>query len=121
MEWTPFSEAELREEIEQGVAKMSAPQRWLWKAIKIPPQKWRLPPWGDRGGGFWVVAILGEAVLWYNDIEEGFNRSSYSEFGLIGEYWCNQDELQWTVQHLLDSVETGRESGARAGPPEPLE
>ena len=24
-------------------------------------------------GGFWVVAIVGRNVIWYNDVEEGFD------------------------------------------------
>ena len=84
------------------------------------PHKWQLHPWGDEGAGFWVVAQIGQKVIWYNDIEDGFNRSSCSELGLIDEYWCNQDELQWTVGHLLLELKTGRNSGDRLGPPDPV-
>lgn len=55
---------------------MSVPQQRLWEAIKVTPVKWHEPTYGIDGGGFWVVAIYGSTVVWYNDIEEGFNASS---------------------------------------------
>ena len=83
---------------------MSIPQRRLWETIKISPEKWREESYGEEGGGFWVVAIFGNSVIWYNDIEEGFNRSSYSTYGTIGEYFGNQDELELAVQYLLSEI-----------------
>ncbi|MET3135036.1 hypothetical protein AAKU55_005339 [Oxalobacteraceae bacterium GrIS 1.11] len=85
---------------------MSPQQFWLWKIIRISPQKWLEKSYGEPGGGFWVVAIFGCTVIWYNDIEDGFNRSTYSEFGVLDEYVCNQDALEWTIQHLLNDVGT---------------
>lgn len=79
----------------------------LWSAIRIEPEKWLLHPYGDGGGGFWVVAIVGKTVIWYNDLEEGFNRSRYSIYGQIDDYWCNQDELDVTLGYLMNSLERG--------------
>jgi len=53
---------------------MTPEQLRLWKAIRIKPEKWLQPPYGDHGKGFWVVGLIGRTVTWYNDIEEGFNR-----------------------------------------------
>ena len=96
-------------------------QTYFWESIKIDPVKWDLHPWGDEGGGFWVVAIMGNTVLWYNDIEDGFNRSKYSTFGLIDEYWCNQDELHWQLTHMITETKEGRKSGGFASPPQEIE
>ena len=108
MTWKAISSKALRQEVNRGVAQMSQAQLQLWDRIKVVPQKWQLHPWGDEGGGFWVVALMDQVVIWYNDIEDGFNRSAYSELGVIDEYCCNQDELQWTVGHLLAEFETDR-------------
>ena len=67
-----------------------------------------------------MVAIYGSTVIWFNDIEGGFNRSSWSTLGLINEYWCNQDELQWTIQHVFDQWSDGIPSGGRCSPTEPI-
>jgi len=67
--------------------------RVAWTRIRIEPAKWRCSPWGDEGDGFWAVAIEGDRVLWFNDIEGGFNRSPFSERGVIDEYRCDRTEL----------------------------
>jgi hypothetical protein len=107
VDWKPITEDALRRRIAQGVARMSPPCRRLWEAIRIEPEKWQLAPYGDPGGGFWVVAIVGRSVVWYNDVEEGFNRSQYASYGEIEDYWCNQDELDVTVSYLMSTLERG--------------
>jgi hypothetical protein len=107
LEWEPIAKATLLERIAQGAARMSAPQLRLWETIRIEPTKWQQHPYGDQGAGFWVVAIIGSTVIWYNDIEDGFNRSRYSTYGIIDDYWCNQDELELTVQYLMNAIGQG--------------
>jgi len=120
MKWTPFTESEIWDEINSSWDRMSISQRKLWEIIRIDPEKWKQDPWGNEGNGFWVVAIIGKTVVWYNDIEEGFNHSTYSQYGEIEEYWCNQDELEWTVQHIINAIENGWDSGPYASPPKPI-
>ncbi|WP_226578850.1 hypothetical protein [Acuticoccus sediminis] len=100
MSWHPMSSADLSAEIDRAIDALSLPERQFWEAIKVEPQKWRCPPWGDAGGGFWVVGLFGQSVIWYNDIEDGFNCSRYTTHGTIGEYTCDQNELQYTVRSL---------------------
>jgi len=64
----------------------------LWEFVRVSPTKWQQHPWGDEGGGFWVVGLFGNRALWYNDIELGFNASSYDQFGTISDYVCNQEQ-----------------------------
>src|SRR5436305_10941940 len=92
--WTPITQEELQSQIAKGEDAMDAAPRALWHTIRIEPVKWQLRPWGDEGGGFWVVAIFGRYVVWFNDIEWGFNISRYSAMGTIDEYCCDQGELQ---------------------------
>src|SRR5438034_11474563 len=103
-EWNPITEEALRGRIAQGVACMSPSQLRLWEAIRMDPEKWQQRPYGDTGKGFWAVALIGRTVIWYNDIEEGFNRSSYSVYGTIDDYLCSQDELELTMQFLLNAL-----------------
>src|ERR1700704_654646 len=98
IEWNPISAAALKARIAQVYKRMNPAQRALWEAIRIEPQKWQQHPYGDPGGGFWVVAIVGRTVIWFNDVEDGFNRSRYLEYGEIDDYLCNQDELEVAVQ-----------------------
>jgi hypothetical protein len=119
MDWTPLGEGELSTLIADGVGVMETPARSLWNLIRVQPVKWKLHPWGDEGGGFWVVGILEMQVVWYNDIEDGFNISRYETPGVIAEYSCNQDDLHHTMHALLRQMETGEPPG-RLGPPEAL-
>jgi hypothetical protein len=91
--WEPLSEDELLSLIATAEAAMEPPLLAFWERIRVRPVKWALPPWGDEGGGFWVVAVAGHDCVWYNDIEDGFNVSRFEAFGRLAEYWCNQDEL----------------------------
>ena len=102
IEWKPITKSALRARMAQGEARMNPSQRRLWEAVRIDPEKWQQHPYGDQGKGFWVVALVGRTVIWYNDIEEGFNRSRYSTYGTIDDYLCNQDELELTVQYVLN-------------------
>lgn len=109
VDWKPISKKALRARIEQGEARMSPAERRLWEAIRIDPEKWQQDPYGRQGDGFWAVALIGRTVVWYNDIEEGFNRSRYSAHGTIDDYWCNQDELEVTVRYLRNALEQGND------------
>jgi hypothetical protein len=100
-------EAINREAIErvlaEGLAKATSEEQALFARAAVEPMKWRLSPWGDEGGDFSVVALMEDRVLWYNDIEEGFNVSHFVERGTIpsNESWCNQDELRWALPALM--------------------
>ncbi|WP_035060713.1 hypothetical protein [Andreprevotia chitinilytica] len=107
MSWQPISESKIWDKIICAESEMNPAQLRLWEVIKITPVKWQQSPYGNLGGGFWVVAILGQFVIWFNDIEDGFNVSSYEQYGFIKEYWCNQDELDLAVQSLLNCIQYG--------------
>ena len=121
-QWQPITEDALLKRIAQGEARMTAAQSRIWHAVRIQPQKWRQDPYGFEGNGFWAVGLIGKTVIWYNDREEGFNRSRYASHGTIEDYWCNQDELEVTVAYLVAALEKGpdlvlmRKPAARAMP-----
>ncbi|HKF50516.1 MAG TPA: hypothetical protein VKB38_24340 [Terracidiphilus sp.] len=101
---------------------MNPLERLFWDAISIIPEKWKQNPYGNRGGGFWAVGLIGRVVLWYNDVEDGFNRSQYLTYGTIpdDEYWCNQDDLEHQIRKMMTELSTGEGSGGRLGPPQPI-
>ena len=101
MKWVPISESKLWDDINNAFDRMSLEQRKYWEVLKITPENWKLDPWGADGGGFWVVAIIGNQVIWFNDIEDGYNTSTYIKYGVINEYTCDQNELEWEVQNII--------------------
>lgn len=116
--WRPVEIDELRKEMTEAMAEMAPVLLRLWELVRVEPVKWRLPPWGDDGGGFWVVGLIGSRAIWYNDLEMGFNISPYVTVGTIEAYFCNQDEPQWTLHSLCAYLLKDGRWGA-FGPPEP--
>ncbi len=104
MNWQPSSEEDIRDLIDSACERMKIDQERVWERIRIPPEKWKLDPWGNEGNGFWVVALVGRWVVWYNDIEHGFNLSTYGSYGTIDEYWCNQDGLDAVVYDIVNGL-----------------
>jgi len=102
--WQPISLESLNSEIRNAEPELKGILRDFWQLIKILPEKWAEEKYGKEGCGFWVVAICGKKIVWFNDIEEGFNVSYYKEYGQIEEYSCNQDELVLSVKKLFDST-----------------
>ena len=107
MAWSATTESEIWDAVNAAEARMTAEQIRLWECIAVVPSKWAQHPFGDRGGGFWTVAILGRFVIWFNDIEGGFNLSEYTAFGEIGGYGASPDALETVVQHALNMIDTG--------------
>ena len=99
--WKPITKSHLEGIIEISEFEMSPRAKSVWQKIKLPDlQKWKQSPLGNEGGGFWVVAVYGSSCLYYNDIEDGFNESTFIQWGEIDEYFSNQSELH----HFLESV-----------------
>jgi len=111
-----MSRDELNAILADQLQECSPDQQSFFTQVAGRPAKWQQSPWGNAGGGFWVVAIRDGRVLWYNDIEHGFNVSRFVTTGIIpdSEYWCNQDELRWALPRLAG------ERGVNLGPPQPV-
>ena len=118
--WTPISFESLYDKIIATENLAIGELEGFWKLIRIEPEKWQEKQYGEEGGGFWVVAICGRKVIWYNDIEEGFNVSNYSKYGEIDEYWCNQSELDSAITQLHSCIKFGDSYIVQAGSPQNL-
>jgi len=64
-----------------------------------------------------VVARNGDQVIYYEDVEDGFNVSPMSPDGQILEHWCNDDELRLALNAWIE----GRGLHGRLGPAAPVE
>ena len=107
--WTPVSLEEIQKLIEYLPFLLNQEQLGLWNFIKVAPQKWQEHTMGRDGGGFWVVGVAGNKALYYNYIEEGFNLSTYSQYGTLDEYYCNQLELHEMIISLSVSISKGHQ------------
>jgi hypothetical protein len=100
--WSPISEAELTEVIERQLHGCTDEQREMFSRLRVS----RSAPI-ERFGAIenaWVVAENRGEVMYYEDVEEGFNISSLAADGSIAspgfEQWdlC-QALLHWSGRH----------------------
>jgi hypothetical protein len=118
--WEPISLEDLYDLILDTEKELTSELFNFWELIKIYPEKWKEEKYGNEGGGFWVVGLIGKRIIWYNDIEEGFNISDYIQYGEFSDYWCNQDKLRYAIQDLYGLIKFGGNIIGQAGPPQSL-
>jgi hypothetical protein len=112
--WVPITFEELYDKVIKTECDLKGSVLNFWEMIKFGPEKWNEQTYGTEGGGFWVVALVGQRVIYYNDIEEGFNISKFTRYGTIDEYWCNQDDLDVGILQLYNLIEFGGDIGGQA-------
>lgn len=117
MTWSPITIEEIFDEIISTEKKLNGNLLNFWDLIKIHPEKWAEEAYGKEGGGFWVVGLIGRRVIYYNDIEEGFNISGYTKYGIIDDYFCNQDDLDIAIQNIYSLITFEGRIIGQAGPP----
>ena len=76
----------------------------FWNEIKISPETWTCEDVIHQN--FWVVAKHQNWIIWYNDIEEGYNFSKYKEDLIILEYRANKDELIVVLKKLKTMIQS---------------
>ena len=105
--WKPIEKEQILRDIESCEDILFNDPRRLrfWEYIKITPEKWVEKTMGELGEGFWIVAIFGKSVIYYNDIEEGYNVSSFTNYGEIDEYAVNQFELYEVIESIFSRFE----------------
>ena len=115
----PSSREQLLKEMNDALESADDTVREAWERVRIEPEKWRCSPWGDQRGGFWAVAEMPREVVWYNDIEEGFNTSPFTTRGTIGEYRCNQAEFSHLLNTLPEALAAEGFAASEAAPAVP--
>ncbi|QND52957.1 hypothetical protein HB779_14400 [Phyllobacterium sp. 628] len=112
-----FPEEKIWNEINEGWSRMSFRERFLWETIKRPPEEWEVPEYGK----FWVVALIGSKVIYFNHHEHGFNRSPWHRYGYIDAYESLQYGLEMAIQAQLEIINTGYDIAPSRSPPIPGE
>lgn len=83
-------------------------EKAFWHFIRIKPEKWVHEAYEAVKTEFWVVAIFGHRVVYYNDIEEGFDLSEFKEYGLISNGGANQNCFQEYISNLFTFITSGK-------------
>lgn len=91
----------------EGLAVADDVVQRAWARLAMPPAVWGCEGAPDHER-FWVVGSIADEVVWYNHIEEGFNRSPCRSGRVIGEYRCNQSTFAELLARLPEAHEAER-------------
>jgi hypothetical protein len=95
--WKPITPERLVEIIEADLGECDEALRSLFSKCRVEPYQAPIDRYG-REEVVYVVARKANEVMYYEDVEDGFNISQTSKDGKILEHWCNQDPLKWALK-----------------------
>ena len=90
--WTPATVDAVREIVEQDLSRCDAVQREVFARYAVAPYAAPIRRYGKMETVV-VVARQANEVIYWEDVEEGFNVSPVAPDGRVLNHWCNQDEL----------------------------
>lgn len=114
-DWKHTTEEELNKIIAEDLKECTAGQIALFDKVKVRPRTTPIVRYGKLEKVFVVAESEGE-VIYYEDIDEGFNISPLTGDGKIAQHWCNDDKLGWALERWL----TPNGQYYNLGPAQPL-
>ena len=98
--WEPNSFNDISKKLEESVKVLDVGLLAFWNLIKIVPEKWESKHFEKESISFWVIAIFGKCVIYFNDIEGGFNISTFERYGEIKNYLCEEFDLNQVLYQI---------------------
>jgi len=114
-DWQPATIEEVSEIVARDLKDCDAEQLAAFDKHRVEPFSAPIVRYGQTESVV-VVARNGDQVIYYEDVEDGFNVSPISADGRVLEHWCNQDELRFALNAWID----GRGLSGRFGPAAPI-
>jgi hypothetical protein len=101
MEWKPATVEAVKKIIEGDLPACDDEQIATFKKYAVEPY---LAPISRCGKMETVVVVARrrDEVIYWEDVEEGFNLSPVTSDGRILEHWCNQDELRLALNAWIE-------------------
>ena len=100
-EWKPASVEEVKRIVKKDLARFDAKQRAVFQQYKVEPYTASIVRYGNPETVV-IVAQRGNEVIYWEDVEQGFNLSRITDKGLILEHWCNQDDLGLALNSWIE-------------------
>jgi hypothetical protein len=107
----PFTEVQIWGETNSAEQRMTPEQARMWERAKIVPEKWSAPTYGAAQQGSWAVAVMGQAAVWYDDIEDGFVVTECARFGTISGRATGETSLEGAIQELINRLSSDSARG----------
>jgi hypothetical protein len=115
-EWKPTTIEDVKQVIARDLTVCDTEQLLVFGRCAVEPYLAPIVRYGNHDTVV-VVARNGNEVMYYEDVEDGFNVSPVGPDGEILEHWCNQDELNFALNYWID----GRKPSWKCGPVRPIE
>ncbi|WP_431263264.1 hypothetical protein ACQ859_25170 [Roseateles chitinivorans] len=97
--WTPISAEELADLVQAELRQCTPAQAEAFSNHRVPFYQVPIPR-GDATESVFVIAHLQGKVLYYEDVEDGFELSALSPEGAIASPGYNQFELRHVLSQL---------------------
>ena len=97
--WTPATKAEVEALFEEALASLPHSLRLRFKAIAIPPRA--IPIQDSPGEVVFVIAEHEGKILYWSDVEDGWEFEAPNERGGIDCRGCNQFELSHVAHQIF--------------------
>jgi hypothetical protein len=114
-DWQPATIEEVNEIVARDLKDCDAEQLAAFNKYRIEPFSAPIGRYGNVESVV-VVARKGDQVIYYEDVEDGFNVSPLSPDGQILEHWCNDHELRFALNAWIK----GRGLAGGLGPAVPV-
>jgi len=114
--WTLRSHALApRDDRRRGLKKCNPQQITTFQQHSVDPYFASILRYGNREQVVVVAEKSGEVMYW-EDVQEGFNISPVGSDGQILQHWCNQDDLGVALNEWIE----GRRKNQNLSPAKPL-
>jgi hypothetical protein len=104
MQWKPATIEEASNILKADLERCDAEQIATFRQHSVEPYLAPIVRYGKLENVV-IVAQKSHEVIYWEDVEEGFNISPIGPDGRILEYWCNQDDVGVALNRLIQPRE----------------
>jgi hypothetical protein len=99
-DWKPWTIEEVEDLVTREMGELAGEARALWSQIRVRPEPTRTPSGcGSDGRSHWAVARRGDAVLYWDSIEQEFG-TGREQGGVITGAGTYGEKLVWALEAL---------------------
>jgi hypothetical protein len=117
MDWKPATIDEVVAILSAELEDCNSEQISIFKQYSVEPFHAAITRYGKTESVV-VVAQKSDEVIYFEDVEEGFNISPIGPQGEVLEHWCNQDNLAVALNRLVQPRDS---RNGNFGPARPLQ
>lgn len=106
-DWQPATIEKVNEIVAKDLTACDSEQLAAFNKYCVEPFSAPMVRYGQTDSVV-VVARNGDQVIYWEDVENGFNVSLISPDGRVLEHWCNDDELRFALNAWIEGQRFAR-------------